>query len=123
MKDLKEGGFVIIDNTPCRIEKISISTVGKHGAAKCRVEAIGVFDRKRRSIVKPADDQIEVPIIEKKLAQVLAFLGEDKVQLMDLQDYSVFEVEIPEELKGKLEQGKEVNYFEIMGIKTLKQIK
>lgn len=65
---------------------------------------------------------MDVPIINKKNAQILAIVGE-KVQLMDLNDYSVFELPIPEEMKGKLKAGEEIAYFEVVGIKTIKQIK
>ena len=123
IKNLKEGGFVIIDDSPCRVEKVSISTSGKHGAAKARIEAIGLLDNKRRSIVKPADDTIEVPVVEKKKAQVLAILPGNKAQIMDLNDYSVFELEIPEEKKEKIKAGEEIDYFEVIGIKTLKELK
>jgi translation initiation factor 5A len=122
IKELKPGGFVIIDNAPCRVEKISISAPGKHGAAKARVEAIGLLDDKRRSIVKPADETIDVPIIIKKNAQVLAIVGEN-AQLMDLTTYEVFELPIPEEIKETIQPGKEVAYFEVVGIKTLKPLK
>ena len=122
IKQLKPNGFVLIDGVPCRVEKVQVSTSGKHGAAKARVEAIGLFDGRRRSIVKPADETVEVPIITRRNAQILAILGE-KVQLMDLADYSVFELDIPEELKGKLKPGEEVPYYEVVGIKTLKPIK
>jgi len=81
-----------------------------------------LLDGKRRSLVKPADEVIAVPIITKKPAQVLAIIGE-KVQLMDLSDYSVFELEIPEEKKGKLKPGEEISYFELLGIKTIKELK
>jgi len=123
IKNLKPNSFVIIDNAPCRVEKVQISTSGKHGASKVRVEAVGLLDDRRRSIVAPSDEEVEVPIILKKSAQVIAFLGENRVQLMDLEDFSTFELDVPEELKGKLEIGKEIQYFEVMGIKTLKQIK
>jgi translation initiation factor 5A len=122
IKDLKPSSFVLIEDTPCRVEKVSISVSGKHGAAKARVDAIGLFDGRRRSIVKPADETIEVPILNKKRAQVLAILG-NKAQLMDLTDYSVFEIDIPEEKKEVIKQGEEVEYFEIMGIRTLKELK
>ena len=122
IKNLKPGSFVVIDGVPCRVEKVQISTVGKHGAAKARVEAIGLFDERRRSIVAPADEEVDVPIIIKKKAQVLAVMG-DRVQLMDLEDYSTFELDIPEELKDKISEGNEVQYFEVFGIRTLKQIK
>lgn len=122
IKELKPGGFVLIEDAPCRVEKVTVSSAGKHGAAKARVEAIGLLDGRRRNIVKPAGESVDVPIINKKNAQVLAIIG-DNVQLMDLSDYSVFELPIPEELKGRLKAGEEIAYFEVVGIKTIKQIK
>ena len=79
---------------------------------------MGLFDGRRRSIIKPADAKVPVPILLKKRAQVLAIIG-DKVQLMDLTDYSNFELDIPEEMKGKLESGQEIMYYEIEGVRTL----
>ena len=122
IKNLKKGHFILIEGVPCRVESVTSSKSGKHGASKTRVEAIGLFDGRRRSIVKPSDDTVDVPIILKKRAQVLALLA-DRVQLMDLSDYSMFELEIPEELKGKLNPGDEVPYFEVAGIRTLKPLK
>jgi len=122
IKSLKKGHFVLINNVPCRVESISSGKSGKHGASKTRVEAIGLLDGRRRSIVKPSGDNVDVPIVNKKKAQVLALAG-NKVQLMDLSDYSMFELEIPEELKGKLKSGEEVNYFELADTRTLKPLK
>jgi len=122
IKSLKKGQFVLIDNVPCRVDKVSISVAGKHGAAKARLEGIGIFDGKRRSVVKPADEEVEVPIIEKKTAQVLAVVG-DRVQLMDLSTYETFEVDIPEEKKGQLSSGQEIYYFEVLGQRTIKELK
>lgn len=119
---LKPGGFILIGDAPCRVDKISKSSSGKHGAAKVRVDAIGILDGRRRSIVKPSGESINVPIINKSLAQVLAIVGEN-AQLMDMQTYEVFELPVPEELKGTIKAGTEINYFEVVGIKTLKQIK
>jgi translation initiation factor 5A len=122
IKNLKKGHFILINGVPCRIESIFSSKSGKHGASKTRIEGIGLFDGRRRSIVKPSGDKVDVPIIIKKKAQVLALSG-DRVQLMDLSDYSMFELDVPEELKGKLNSGEEVNYFEVVGIRTLKPLK
>ena len=122
IKNLKKGSFILIDGSPYRVESISSGKSGKHGASKTRVDGIGLFDGRRRSIVKPSDDKVDVPIVNKKKAQVLAISG-DRVQLMDLSDYSMFELDIPEELKGKLNSGEEINYFELVGIRTLKQLK
>ena len=122
VKELKENQFVLIENEPCRVEKVSISVAGKHGAAKARVEGIGIFDRRRRSLVLPADEEVEVPVLEKKNAQVLA-VSERTAQLMDLTTFETFEVEIPEEKIGKLEPGSEITYYEILGRKTIEELK
>jgi translation initiation factor 5A len=122
IKELKPNGFVLIDDVPCRVEKVQVSSSGKHGAAKCRVDAVGLLDERRRSIVKPAGETVDVPIITKRNAQILAIVG-DKVQLMDLENYSILELDIPEEMKNQLEAGNEIPYYEVAGIKTIKQIK
>ena len=107
IKQLKPGGFVIVDEVPCRVDSVQISKPGKHGGAKARLSAVGLFDDQRRIIVKPADSRVDVPVIEKKSMQVIAIIG-DNVQLMDLQDYSQKEIRIPDELKGQLTEGDEV---------------
>ena len=94
----------------------------KHGAAKVRVEAIGLLDDRRRSMIAPSHEEVSVPIILKKQAQVLAVVG-DKAQLMDLTTYETFELDIPEEVKDKVLPGGEIAYFEVMEIRTLKQLK
>lgn len=122
IKNLKKGSYVLIDNVPCKVDSISVTKSGKHGAAKARVDAIGIFDGRRRSIVKPADANVDIPIVLRKAGQVLALMG-DKVQVMDTSDYSTFDLDIPEELKGRLDAGQDINYYEVAGIRTLKQIK
>lgn len=119
---LKAGGFVLIDDVPCRVDKVQTSSSGKHGHAKVRVEAIGILDGRRRSMVGSSGKTVDVPIINRHIAQVLAIAG-DHAQLMDMQSYEVFELPIPEELKDTIKAGTEINYFEVVGIKTLKQIK
>jgi translation initiation factor 5A len=97
---------------------VFVSVSGKHGGAKARVEAIGIFDDRKRSIVKPADTEIDVPIVEKKAAQVIAITG-DTAQLMDLESYETFDSKIPAELKDKISQGLEVQYWIIEGRKMI----
>lgn len=122
IKNLKPGSFVIIDDAPCRVEKVEVSKTGKHGSSKARVEAMGILDGRRRSLIGPADEDVDVPILLRKKAQVLAIV-DGKAQLMDMETYEVFELDIPEEMKGQIQAGTETNYFEVVGIKTLKQLK
>lgn len=122
IKDLKPNGFVIIDGVPCRVDRVQSSTSGKHGHAKVRVDAIGLFDNVRKSIIAPSHENIEVPIVEKKRGQVISITG-SKAQIMDMNDFSVMEMDIPEERKEKIRQGEEIEYFEVLDIKTLKELK
>jgi translation initiation factor 5A len=114
--DLRVGSYVIVDNEPCRITSYTKSKPGKHGSAKARVVAIGVFDEAKRTFVKPVSAQVEVPIIEKRGAQVIALLPA-AAQLMDLETYDVFEAPMPEdkEVRSKLASGVEVEYWRILG--------
>ncbi|MCC7576322.1 MAG: translation initiation factor IF-5A [Methanomethylovorans sp.] len=114
VKELKEGKYVIIDDEPCVIKSISKSKPGKHGSAKARIDAIGIFDNQKRSIVGPVSDKIYVPLVERKSAQVIAIAG-DVAQLMDMGDYSTFELPIPEEYKERVKEGEEITYIMAMG--------
>lgn len=111
IKSLKEGRYCIIDDEPCMVLSVSISKPGKHGSSKARVETEGLFDKKKRVIMGPGDDTIKVPVIEKRTAQVIAMVGSDSVQLMDMTTYETFEAKMPEDLKGKIQQGNEVLYW------------
>ena len=121
LKALKKGSFVFIDEVPCKVDDISVSKSGKHGAAKARVDGIGLFDGRRRSIVKPADASVDVPILNKKKAQVLALAG-DRAQLMDLESFETFEIAIPDEMKDEMIAGKELQYTETMGKRLLTKV-
>lgn len=115
---LKEGRYMVIDDEPCKILGISISKPGKHGAAKSRIDAVGIFDGVKRSIVQPVSAKVYVPIVERKSGQVIAISG-NMAQLMDMKDYSNFEIEIPPEKAGQVEVGKEIQYIEAMGKRKL----
>jgi translation initiation factor 5A len=113
---LRVGSYIIIDDAPCKIVSYSKSKPGKHGAAKARIVAISVFDETKKTIVKPVSAQVDVPLIEKKVGQVIALLP-NTVQLMDLETYGMTEAPYPDdqELKDKLTSGVEVEYWQILG--------
>ncbi len=116
--ELKEGSWIVIDGEPCRIVEYERSKPGKHGSAKARIVAIGLFDGAKRSIVSPVDAKVEVPIIDKRSGQVVSVNeAEGTVQLMDLETYEVFETLLPkeEELKSKLSPGVNVEYWKVLG--------
>ena len=118
---LKVNRYIIINDEPCKIMSMSTSKPGKHGEAKARIEAIGVFDGQKRSIVHPVKHKVQVPMIDKRSAQVLSLMG-DTVQLMDLETYETFELPIPDEYKGQLQPGKEIQYLNALGKKKITRV-
>lgn len=119
---LKVGNYCIIDNIACIVKSIQTSKTGKHGHAKCRIEAIGIVDGQKKVIVLPGHDKMVVPIIEKKAAQILSIHGET-ANVMDMETFETFDLKIPEDIKGNIREGVQVIYWDVIGNKIMKQIK
>ena len=119
---LKRGDTIIIDGAPCKILDTTTSRPGKHGHAKVNMMAVGLLDGKKRQLMMPGHDKVEAPIIEKKTAQILSIAGK-MASVMDMDSYETFELEIPDELKEEIAEGKEVLYWTLMGSKVMKQVK
>jgi len=112
VRTLKVGKYIIVDDEPCKILSITTSKPGKHGEAKARIDAMGLFDNQKRSIVHPVKHKVGVPMIDKRTAQVLSIAG-STAQLMDMATYETFELPLPEDMT--LEPGKEIQYMEALG--------
>ena len=119
---LQKGNYVIIEGVACKVSDTQVSRPGKHGHAKVRMSAVGLIDGKKRVVVMPGHDNVEVPIVEKKNAQVLSITG-DTANVMDSETYETFDLKIPEELKGQVVEGCTVLYWEILDDKVMKQVK
>lgn len=117
---VKIGNVINVDGQPCTVRSIDISKSGKHGASKCRIEAIGVLDDKKRVIAVPGHERFEVPMIEKRKAQILTVA--EKASIMDLESFETLEVNIPEEMKKELKEGDTVEYWNIEGRKIIKRV-
>jgi translation initiation factor 5A len=119
---LQRGSYIMIEGIASKVTGTQTSRPGKHGHAKVRLEAVGLIDGKKRIIVSPGHDHVEVPIIEKKIAQVLSISG-NSANLMDNESYETFDLEIPEELKEKVVEGISVLYWDIVGDKLMKDVR
>ncbi|MDN5867535.1 MAG: translation initiation factor IF-5A [Candidatus Nitrosocosmicus sp.] len=111
---LKVGSYIVIDGEPCRIVSYDHSKPGKHGSAKARVAAMGVFDGSRHSLVAPVSANVEVPLIDKRSGQLISVAGQ-VLQIMDLETFEVFETSaVEDEIRDKLNQGGEVEYWKVL---------
>jgi len=110
VRDLDEGSYVMIDDVACTINAYSTAKPGKHGSAKARVEAEGVFDGKKRNLSQPVDAKIRVPIINRKQGQVVSTSG-DEAQVMDLETFDTFTLALPDGVS--MEPDDEIEYLEM----------
>ncbi|MGM5482871.1 MAG: translation initiation factor IF-5A [Nanobdellota archaeon] len=118
---LQKGAYIVIDGVACKVSDSQTSRPGKHGHAKVRMQAVGILDGKKREIVKPGHDKVEVPVIDKRNAQVLSI--QDKIaNVMDSETYDMFDLEIPENLQGEVAEGQTVLYWQILEDKLMIQI-
>ena len=118
--ELRNGTAVIIQGVPCIVKNLDISKTGKHGHAKVRLEAVGIFDNKKKVIVVPGHERLEVPLIKKLKGQVLNMHGE-KANIMDLESFETMDVQVPEDLREDIKEQDNVEYWDIEGEKIIKR--
>ena len=120
--NVQKGSSIVLEGAACKVVDVEISKPGKHGHSKVRISAVGLVDDRKRIVVMPGHDNVEVPIIEKRTAQVLNVHG-DIANVMDSETYETFDLKIPEELKGQVVDGSSVLYWVFMNDKVIKQVK
>jgi translation initiation factor 5A len=121
---LKEGSYIIIDGEPCKVVEVEKSKPGKHGSAKVRLTGIAIFTGSKKTVIGTVDTHIEVPMIDKRAAQVISATP-TSVQLMDLQSFEVTETPTPTEpeFQGKMGPGVEVEIWVVLGRAKVMRIK
>jgi len=121
IRELKENRYIVIDDEPCKIKSIDTSKPGKHGEAKARIEAIGIFDNKKHSMINPVTHKVRVPIIDRRKGQVVSLSG-NEANIMDLDNYQTFQITIDDDIRDDIEQGQEIRYLETMGKRKITQV-
>jgi translation initiation factor 5A len=117
----KVGTNIILDGESFTVKKIDISKTGKHGHAKCRIEAANILSGNKKVFVVPGHERFEVPLINKNKAQVLA-KAEKKATVMDLTSFETFDVDCPDEsVMSELEENGNCEYWDIEGVKIIKR--
>jgi translation initiation factor 5A len=120
---LKVGRYLVIEGEPYRVVSIEKSKSGKHGHAKARITAVGIFDGSKKSIVLPTDTKVDAPVIDKRVAQVnyITDSSPPMLGLMDMESYESFEEVMPdpEDFEGKVEQGFQIEYWIVLGRRKL----
>lgn len=118
---LQKGHYIVIDGVASIVQGSQTSRPGKHGHAKVRLQAVGMFDGRKREIVMPGHDEVDVPVVAKNNAQVLSVTG-NHANVMDMESYETFDLEVPEELQSEVTEGVVVLYWEVLDDRVMKQV-
>ena len=119
--EAKVGTNIIVDGVSCVVKSVDISKTGKHGHAKCRIEAVPIIGGNKKVFVIPGHDRLEVPNVDKRKAQVMS-KADSKVTVMDLESFETLEVPCPDaEVFEQLEENGNCEYWDIEGEKIVKR--
>jgi len=126
---LKIGSYILLPvsdqptGEPCRIVEYDTSKPGKHGSAKARIVAVGVFDNQKRPHVGPVSMQIHIPLIDKRIGQIISITG-STTQIMDSETFETLDADlIDDEIKDKIQQGQDIEYWKVMDRTKIMRIK
>ncbi len=103
--ELKKGNYFIPDeiDEPFEVVENQHSKSGKHGSAKSRVTAVGLFSGNKKSWTFKSDDMIVTPTINKRSGQLITIDEANKtVQVMDTETYETLDVEFPLDKENKV---------------------
>ena len=118
--EARVGTNIIYEGEFYTVKKIDVSKTGKHGHAKCRIEAANMFNGNKKIFVIPGHDKLEIPLVNKNKAQILSLAG-GKASVMDLESFETIDIDIPEELKSEIAENDNVEYWNIEGKLLMKR--
>ena len=121
---LKPGKYILVENEPYKIVSAEKSKPGKHGSARVRFVVINIYTDRKKSLNFPVDTRVETPLIDKRIAIVNSIMG-DTLSLMDMESYNTIEMKMPsdEEIKNKITEGVQVEYWDILGRQHIEKVK
>ncbi|BBL45459.1 translation initiation factor 5A [Nanobdella aerobiophila] len=112
--DLKKGSYVWYNNEAWEVLEMETAKTGKHGSAKARIVIRSIISGKTTELVKPTQDPIEVPIINKIRGQVIAKVSDIQYTVMNLDTYETFDAKIlDDDMKGRIQEGQKVLVWDI----------
>lgn len=119
--EMRVGTYILLEKEPYQVKKIDISKTGKHGHAKVRFEAVSLISGKKKVSVVPGHDKFEVPMITKHNAQVLS-ISDNHANIMDTESFESFDIEIPDEFKDSLQEGSNIEYWNVEGQNIIRKV-
>ena len=118
--EARVGTNIIHDGVFFTVKKMDVSKTGKHGHAKCRIEAVNMFTGNKKIFIIPGHDKLEVPLVKKNKAQILS-ISDGTASVMDLETFETIDIDIPADFDAELNENDNVEYWDIEGTLLLKR--
>jgi len=118
---LKPGSIFLFEGEAYTLKSNDISKTGKHGHAKCRMQASAVFSDRKKVITVPGHERFDIPNVEKRKYQILSVEG-NSVSAMDLESYETVDLPMNEEMKDEILPEKTVEVWDIEGKKAIMRV-
>lgn len=119
--EAKPGAMILVEGDAYVVKSNDISKTGKHGHAKCRILASGVFVDRKKVITVPGHERFDVPMVEKKRVQILSMEG-DNASVMDLESYETIDVPVHPDIREQVVADKQAESWDIEGKKMLMRV-
>jgi len=107
------GGYIVIDDGPCKIIKMAIHKTGKHGHCKIHFIATNIFTSKKIDLIETSTHNVDSCDVDRRDYQ-LVNIDDDYLSFMNEQGEMKEDIRMPlsEELRNGIQdafdQGKEV---------------
>eukprot|EP00619_Florenciella_sp_RCC1007_P007252 CAMPEP_0205904078 /NCGR_PEP_ID=MMETSP1325-20131115/493_1 /ASSEMBLY_ACC=CAM_ASM_000708 /TAXON_ID=236786 /ORGANISM="Florenciella sp., Strain RCC1007" /LENGTH=160 /DNA_ID=CAMNT_0053269801 /DNA_START=43 /DNA_END=525 /DNA_ORIENTATION=- len=113
---IRKGGFMVIKGRPCKVNEVSHSKTGKHGAAKCNFDCYDIFNNKKYQDMQPASAGCLQPIITRTEYTLVDIDAEDSfLTLMTEEGETREDLKLPtypegygDDIQAKFDEGKQL---------------
>jgi len=109
---LRKGGYIVINDHPCRVVGMTISKTGKHGHGKVHFTALDIFTSKKIEMLESSTHNVSVPHVS-KTEFTLVDIEENRLSLMNesgelKEDLNLPSGELGEQIQAGFDDGKEL---------------
>lgn len=132
MGEIKKGGYMCIENRPCKVIDLTFHKTGKHGGSKASVVGIDIFNGRKKEDSLMSSSNVDVPNICRKEYTCLSIDDEGFLSLLNpntnemrndlkLPDETESDVELSKRLQKSISGGREISISVIaaMGIEKI----
>ncbi|XP_051191274.1 eukaryotic translation initiation factor 5A-1-like isoform X2 [Lolium perenne] len=105
--NIRKNGFIVIQNRPCKVVKVSASETGNYGHGQCHFTAIDIFTRERFEDTVPSSHNCDVPYVKRTDYQLIDISEDGYVSLLTESGRTKDNLKLPtdETLAGQIKEG------------------